>query len=147
MKKIAIVTATAFAMLVLPANAKHKDRGVKDELTKTECGACHMPFQPRFLPAISWTTMMSDLANHFGEDASLDEESRLKIQAYLVENARKKEFKKVKDGVQPLRITEIRWFVREHRGEVSKRAMEKAGTMSNCAACHSGAERGQYDDD
>ncbi len=147
MKKTLVMTAMIAAMALTPANTWSKNRGVKDELTKTECGACHMVFQPRFLPAVSWTNIMSDLGNHFGEDATLDEETRIKIEAYLVKKARKKEFKKVIDGKQPIRITEIRWFKREHRREVSKRAMKRAGTMSNCVACHKGAERGQYDDD
>ena len=146
MKNIVILTAAVFALVILPASAKHKDRGVRDELTRTECGACHMVFQPRFLPAISWSTMMSGLANHFGEDASIDDVSKTKILAYLVKNARKKKFK-TRNGKQPLRISQLRCFVSEHRGEVSKRSLAKAGTLANCASCHQGADRGQYDDD
>ena len=147
MKNTLVMSAMIAAMALTPANSWSRDRVVKDELTKTECGACHMVFQPRFLPAVSWISIMSDLSNHFGEDASLDEESTAKIQAYLVDNARKNEFKYIGDGTQPIRITDIRWFKRTHRYEVSKRARKRAGTMSNCTACHRGAERGYYEDD
>ncbi len=57
---------------------------VGDEITKKECGACHMAYGPINLLGESWTILMSDLANHFGEDASLDEQTRKHIEAYLV---------------------------------------------------------------
>ncbi len=60
---------------------------VTDPLTRTECSACHMAYPAALLPARSWTALMADLPNHFGEDASLDEASRGQIESYLVANA------------------------------------------------------------
>src|SRR5512145_3377199 len=37
-----------------------------------ECGACHIAYPPRFLPAESWREIMIGLDDHFGSDASLD---------------------------------------------------------------------------
>ncbi len=154
MKKTIILSTTAFiaigiiALGTMQVFASENERvpPVRDKLVQKECGACHMAFQPAFLPARSWQKMMSELDNHFGEDASLDAETAKKIEDYLVKNAGRKRWL---DGwgTPPQRISELRWFKSEHRGEVSPRAMKKAGTMANCKACHLSAEQGNYDDD
>ncbi|NQV48154.1 MAG: cytochrome C [Rhodospirillaceae bacterium] len=98
-----------------------------DAVTVNECGACHAPYGPRFLPAYSWNKIMGDLGNHFGEDASLDEASRKHILAYMVG----------KNSIDiPIRITERTWFVRIHKKSVSQADRAAAGKMSNCQACH-----------
>ncbi|EGJ20481.1 DHC, diheme cytochrome c precursor [Cereibacter sphaeroides WS8N] len=125
---------------------------VTDPLTKTECSACHMAYPAALLPARSWTALMADLPNHFGEDASLDEASRGQIESYLVANAADstgagRALRGLVQTDTPLRISELPWFKRKHADEVSPRMLEKARSMSNCAACHTGAERGLFDDD
>ena len=118
---------------------------VRDKVVKEECGACHMAYPAGFLPAESWKTIMGSLDNHFGGDASLDDQTVQHITDYLVKNAsRRIRFKK---GHPPLRISKLRWFVRKHKREVSRRARKRAGTMSNCTACHRGASKGYFDDD
>lgn len=101
---------------------------INDQITARECGDCHQPYGADALPQGAWRKIMTDLPNHFGEDASLDEQTRAHIENYLVRNAR--------PGDGPLRITEQSWFAGEHRGEVSQRAIQRAGSMANCAACH-----------
>jgi len=118
---------------------------VTDKVVKEECSACHMAYPAGFLPAESWKTIMGNLDNHFGGDASLDDQTVQHITDYLVKNAsRRIRFKK---GQPPLRISKLRWFVRQHKWEVSRRAKKRAGTMSNCTACHSGADKGYFGDD
>ena len=75
-------------IITLPVHAD-SDRfpPVTNDLTKKECGACHMTFQPQLLPERSWKAIMDDLGNHFGEDASLDNDSAHHIEGYLVSNA------------------------------------------------------------
>ncbi len=142
MKKI-LLAAVAFSLLPVMASAGDDNyRPIRDETVKKECGACHLAFQPGLLPASSWKAIMGGLGDHFGEDASLDEETARHITDYLMRNSGRD-----KRGKAPLRITELRWFVHEHKKEVSARAMKKAGTMANCAACHRGADKGYYDDD
>lgn len=108
---------------------------------KTECGACHVAFPPRFLPAESWRAMMSGLDKHFGTDASLDAPATAEIGAFLEKNAGRKG----RAGKLLLRITETRWFQREH-DEVSASDWKnpKVKTPANCAACHIQAESGNY---
>ncbi len=101
-----------------------------DPLTLQECGDCHTAFNPRFLRAYAWQKIMSNLDNHFGEDASLDEEVRLKIEKYLIYNAGRP--RKIN-----IRISEFKWFKREHNlRRISKKMMANAGKFSNCTACH-----------
>ena len=54
----------------------------------------------------------------------------------------------VDPATAPLRITELPRWVREHR-EVSQREWNSAKVKSkaNCAACHTGAKQGYFDED
>jgi len=118
---------------------------VTDATTKTECSDCHIAYAPGFLPTRSWKAIMANLGDHFGEDASLDPATTDAIQAYLVANS-SDEWGKATEGT-PMRISELPWFKQEHGREVSKKALARAKSMSNCGACHQGAERGNFEDD
>ncbi len=128
---------------------------VTNELTKQECGDCHMAFQPAFLPARSWAKMMDGLADHFGDDASIAPDKAAAIKAYLMQNAgdtggrglARKYMRWVKPDGVPQRITENPAFLREHdfRPEVWQRP--EVLVKSNCPACHKAAEQGWYEDD
>lgn len=100
---------------------------------KSECGSCHVAYPPRLLPSASWRQLMAQLDRHFGTDASLDAKAQDEIGRYLAAHAGRRA---PPPGAEP-RITETRWFRKEH-GAVKNPA--------NCAACHAGAERGNYDD-
>ena len=129
---------------------------VKDPTVQKECSACHLAFPAQFLPQRSWQAIMSDLPNHFGEDASLPAETVATIQDYLVANAAdanparagKGVMRGIKDTDTPLRITELPWWKRAH-GEVSPKRFtsDKIKSASNCAACHTGAAKGYFGDD
>ena len=126
---------------------------VTDELTKKECGDCHMAFQPAFLPARSWARIMDNLQDHFGEDASLPEDKVKHIKAYLMANAADKRWRsKMMRGVRkdwtPLRISELPYWKHEH-DEVSPAAWKdpRVKSKANCKACHKRADRGIYDDE
>jgi hypothetical protein len=129
---------------------------VKDSLVLKECGACHMAFQPAFLPARSWNRMMDGLAEHFGEDASLPADKAKAIRDYygahagdVVPQGRARAYMRwVAPGGTPQRITENPDFLRKH-DRIAERVWKdpKVVTKSNCLACHRGAEQGWYDDD
>jgi hypothetical protein len=126
---------------------------VRDAVVQKECGACHMAFQPGFLPARSWNRMMGELADHFGEDVSLPDDQVRIIRDYLIANAgdvvnqgrARKYMQWVAPGGTPLRITENPDFLRKHRFADSVWKDPKVMTKSNCLACHSGADRGLYE--
>lgn len=126
---------------------------VTEATVRKECGACHMAFQPGFLPARSWDRIIDGLADHFGEDASMPADTTAIIRRYLLANAgdvvdrgRARKFMRwVAPGGAPLRITENPDFLRKHRFAASVWSDPKVLTKSNCLACHSGAERGVYE--
>jgi hypothetical protein len=117
---------------------------VRDALTQAECGACHMAFPAGLLPARSWQTVMKDLGNHFGEDASLAPDATAAIEAYLIDNAAPGW---AFDGT-PMRVTETSYWRREHAGEVPDWAWRdpRVKSKANCEACHPGAGRGVFED-
>lgn len=139
------ILAAALILAVAPAFAgDHSVPPVRDALTRKECGECHLAFQPALLPAESWRRMMANLSDHFGDNATLPPDKAKAIEAYLVANARNG----WRDSAAAARITETRWFVHEHR-KIPERVWTRPDilTLSNCAACHKGAEQGLYDDD
>ncbi len=123
---VALGLAAAFSAR---AEEAERLRSAADPVVAEECGACHMAYRARWLSADSWRRIMADLGNHFGEDASLDPETRDRITEYLVANAGKASRK-------GLRITETRWWKHEHGREVSDSQWARAGSPANCGGCH-----------
>lgn len=141
---LAVAVALA-AVLLLAQHAIASDRAapsVSNPTWQAECGSCHLAYPPRLLPAASWRALMDDLGRHFGTDASVDPATATTIRAFLETNAGRA---RSPGDEATLRITQTRWFVREHR-EVAARTWHGASVRSaaNCAACHTGAEAGRF---
>jgi hypothetical protein len=162
MKKLVVASVLAAALAGFPimmkqaaADDDERVAPVKDPVVIKECGACHMVFQPVFLPARSWRKMMAGLKDHFGENAELDEATAKRIGDYLAANAGDSSGGHALRGLAasdtPLRISETPWFVRKHEkhGRISPPALQraKAKSKSDCAACHPDASKGYYEDD
>jgi len=127
---------------------------VSDPAYTENCGACHFAYQPGLLPSGSWEKILEGLSDHFGEPIELDSESAKTISAYLRANSAnyssgKLSLKIIKSlGKQaPLRITEVPYIQLEHH-EIQQNVLnrESIGSLSNCAACHTSAEKGIYGD-
>jgi Dihaem cytochrome c len=115
---------------------------VTNELAKKECGACHMAYQPALLPAQSWQTIFGDLANHFGDNASLADSAREEIAAYYLANAGEA------GGTASSRITESGWWLDEHDDiKASRWSTTEVKFKGNCIACHKAADQGSYEDE
>lgn len=120
---------------------------------KTECSSCHMLYHPGLLPERSWKRVMAGLDKHFGENASLDTATRDEIANFLVLNSADKQDNRrsnriaqsIPASVAPLRISETRYFTSKH-DEVSASTFKRKsiGSAANCAACHKGAEKGDF---
>lgn len=137
------------ALLATPAFAEDDFmQPVTDPLTQEECSACHMAYPAGFLPKASWNAILDTLGDHFGEDASLPADSVAQIRAYLT-GAAPQNVRGVDNAAPILRISELGWFKREHGSRTQARAENNPaiGLMSNCAACHRGAEQGWFEDD
>lgn len=155
LRGISFVVALAAAAPLAAVSARAEGQmfpPVDDPMVKTECSACHMAFPAGMLPARSWQAITGDLANHFGEDASLDAASVTAITDWLTANAAKpgsRVMRGIADTETPLRITETAWWTRAHQGEVNPAWFKdpKVGSKANCVACHGkGAEQGYFGD-
>jgi hypothetical protein len=122
--------AIVLALAALPAVADDV-RVPPNPAYQAECGSCHVAYPPQLLPAASWRQLMAGLDKHFGSDASLEPALGKEIEQFLAAHAGRRR------GGTELRITETRWFRKEH-GEVKSPA--------DCGACHAGAEKGIYED-
>lgn len=125
------------------AHADGKRFSLDNPVYKAECGSCHVPYPPALLSAASWQGVLSDLAKHFGSDASVDAQQLAELRKYLEQNAGRG--RRV-DATQPaLRITETAWFRHEH-DEVPAAIWKSAAVKSpaNCPACHTAAATGDY---
>jgi hypothetical protein len=117
-----------------------------------ECGSCHMAYPPQLLPPPSWVSIMNNLDDHFGENAEVDDQTRMQLQGYLAEVSGTMNYRKLFRNLGnrlPTRITKLPYFIRKH-DEIPARYVEgnvKVGSFSQCNACHRGAERGNFDED
>ncbi|GEP56783.1 cytochrome C [Reyranella soli] len=145
---LGVVLMTAF-----PAIADDRVPPVTDPVVIKECGSCHMPFQPVFLPARSWRALLHGLGDHFGEDATLPPETVDIIRAYMTANAGdvigqgagRKFMRWVAPNGTPKRITENPVFLKEHNFPESVWKDPKVVTKSNCLACHPAATNGRFE--
>jgi len=125
-----------------------------NDVYESECGDCHSPFHPSLLSSDSWTKMMLDLENHFGDDATLgDDATAVEITAYLTKYGGDKwdteaanRFRVV-DPKAPFQITATPYWIRKHKDvnpEFFK--LKKVGVKSNCGGCHTDHYSGSFDD-
>jgi hypothetical protein len=154
--RIVLLLCVAVVMAVSAARGE-RVTPVTDAVVKQECGSCHMVFPPQFLPQRSWQKLIETLADHFGENASLDEAQRQVVLDYLLANAAdspkagregQKFARSIAAGQTPLRITETPRWIKEHREVRAERWQSpEVKSKANCLACHKQAEQGIYEDE
>ena len=144
---------TMLALLILSASMRARDEKVSPinhALTQEECSACHLAFSAAMLSSKSWTRLMSSLESHFGEDASLDEDSVIEIGNYLNSNSADSSwignrFSRGQIHDWPIRITETDHWLREHKNQSFQNALNSDDiNQSDCVACHDNAANGDY---
>jgi hypothetical protein len=127
---------------------------VENTLYEQECSSCHFAYPAGLLPEQSWRKIMSNLDDHFGENAELVEADRKAIEDYLVNNSAghsdfrrsKKIMRSLSSSAVPLRITELPYFKHEH-DEIPSRLVKdnpKVGSFSQCDSCHRDAKSGYF---
>lgn len=131
---------------------------------KTECAACHLAYPPGMLPAAAWQRVLSNLPHHYGAtDASLDPATVKALSIWLSANSAKasnatnatnasnasnaSNDSRLRGAPPDDRITRSPWFIRQH-DEVPAAAWKRTSikSASNCAACHGGAEQGDFNE-
>ena len=139
-------------------DGKHSHNAVRPDsnpVYKAQCGSCHLAYPPELLPESSWLKLLEGIDDHFEESVELDADSQNTIKSHLISNSADhsstKQAAKIMNCLNnstPLRITEIPYIIKEHHKINPETFTRKAiGSFSNCAACHTGAEEGNYDDD
>ncbi|RXJ68436.1 cytochrome C [Halarcobacter ebronensis] len=110
---------------------------------------------PHTLPKKSWEILMSDLKNHFGDDASLKEEDRENILYFLLENSAENSTKEISvkvlnsiENKDIIAITQTPFWKNEHKN-IKKEVFEhpQIKSKANCKACHSDIEKGLIEDE
>ncbi|MBB5510455.1 diheme cytochrome c [Paraburkholderia atlantica] len=112
---------------------------------RQECATCHIAYPPGMLPPASWQRILGNLSHHFGSDASLDADSVHQISTWLT--AHSSGNADARAAPPEDRITRSTWFQHEHAEvppSVWKRPAVKSA--SNCAACHTRADQGNFDE-
>jgi hypothetical protein len=119
-----------------------------------ECGACHFPYQPGFLPERSWRQIMSTLDRHFGENAEIKVSEREAVLTYLAagaadkaSNARSREvMTSLQASEVPLRVTGVLYVGGIHGGFLNPKFLgtPRVKTLADCAVCHPRAADGRY---
>jgi cytochrome b len=115
------------------------------------CDGCHMAYPPELLPARSWVAIVATLAEHFGEDASLDAEQTGAVAAYLRANAAERwdtlaaHLFRPADPTRPTMISATPGWRQVHRRIPAATFAAKAvGSASACDACHRDAASGRF---
>ncbi len=122
-----------------------------------ECGSCHIAYPPYLLPKRSWVAMMGNLKNHFGDDASLDEKSRVEILNFLVKNSSENSTHqvalKISKSIESekftiIAMTKTAYWKAKHKHIDSKVFLSQdVKNRANCAACHKDIEKGMMEND
>jgi hypothetical protein len=135
------------AVLAVPAARAHQPDIPTDIPPEyaAECGSCHAPYLPALLSEADWRDIMSSLDKHYGDNASLGEETRQKVEAFLVRNA-EPHWKAHFPSGDPPRITSTIWW-RVHHVPLPDHiwADKRVGGRANCAACHMKADKYLFD--
>ncbi|UHD18500.1 diheme cytochrome c [Thiocapsa bogorovii] len=132
---------------------------VVNAIYNAECGSCHMAYQPGLLPPRAWAEIVTPtaLANHYGDDASLTEDLRTEISAFLGASSAdlalqgdplRLDASGSNTGRALPRISATANFKNEH-DEIPSRLVAgnpEVGSFSKCNACHRGATEGNYNE-
>ena len=114
---------------------------------KQECGSCHIAYAPFLLPKVAWDSMMSDLENHFGDDASLEEDAHTAILGFLEKYSSldTKFSHKIARDSTILAISQTPYWEDAHRKLNPKIFKTEAiKSKANCQTCHKDAESGIF---
>jgi len=89
MSRFLIAAFTIFSMgAATLAVADDRFPPIANETLRSECGECHIAYQPQMLPQRSWRKLIDALPGHFEEELSLDDEAKQQVLRYLLDTRR-----------------------------------------------------------
>ncbi|WP_170126750.1 cytochrome b/b6 domain-containing protein [Helicobacter brantae] len=117
-------------------------------LYQKECGSCHIAYAPYLLPKEAWGKMMSDLENHFGDDASVESDTQKELAQFLEDNSQRDTYiadRLSKERGDYLAFSQTQLFAKIHKKIPQKVFKSKEiKSRANCQSCHKDAERGYF---
>lgn len=127
---------------------------VDNQLYIKECGSCHFAYQAGLLPSSSWNKIMSNLGNHYNNDASISATNLQTLTKYLNDNSAEKnmQYKRsnrivssLASGQIPDSISTTPYIIKKH-SEIRKNLITQPEVkgLFNCIACHKTADKGNY---
>ena len=127
---------------------------IDNQLYIKECGSCHFAYQPGLLPSSSWNKIMSNLENHYNNDASISSANLQTLTKYLNDNSAEKnmQYKRsnrivssLASGQIPDSISTTPYMIKKH-SEIRKNLITQPEVkgLFNCIACHKTADKGNY---
>src|SRR5574344_1429256 len=154
MKKIALLSLATCCLFAGKMDVTIKP--VDNTIYEKECGNCHFAYPAGLLPSSSWNKMMSNLDKHFGDDATVDEETFQTLVSYLNENSAEKSmnYKRSRkivenlNGTIPDSISKIPYIKKKHK-EIKENVItqKEVKGLFNCTACHKNAEKGIFSEE
>ncbi len=151
---LAIIAAFLYILnrdnFILKSHALKVDYSSQNAVFAKECGSCHMLYPPFLLPKKSWEIMMANLENHFGDDASIDEEANQNILNFLLANSAQMNSNKTAFNIlkyakndQNIAITKNEYWIKKHRKIDEKVFLrDDIKSKANCTACHKDIQNG-----
>lgn len=135
---------------IIQNHSRSVDYAAMNQNFANECGSCHAIYPPFLLPKQSWTLMMGDLENHFGDDASIETEQNEEITNFLRNNSAEHFDTKVAQKIiaeqkdpNNIAITKNKYWIKSHATISAKTfAQPSIKSKANCFACHKQLEQG-----
>ena len=119
-----------------------------------ECGSCHFPHQPGWLPERSWRGIMGTLGRHFGESITITAPARDDVLRYLAGNSADAQqslrsvqvVASIRPGDTPAAISQVPYIAGIHGGllDAAFNPQPNAKSLANCSACHVRAKAGDF---
>jgi len=152
-----VAVALAGAVAMTPAFGAGKwVIAVTDPVYMKECGSCHIAYSPQLLPARSWMRVMGNLADHFGESATVDAATQKRILDYLTAHSAESGsneqsvqiMRSLRTDEAPLRITQVPYIAGLHAAALEdlRGGTPRPHTLAECGVCHYNVETGNYTD-
>lgn len=125
-----------------------------NKLYNEECGSCHFAYQPGLLPKRSWRKIMTNLEDHYGDNAELDSLDQQVLLDYVIDNSAdnapyrrsRKIMRSMVSSFIPERIINIPYIKRKHK-DIPNRFIQgnkEIQSMSQCEKCHQTIESGSF---
>ena len=160
MKRFLMMLAglAALTVYVIPdAKAQRLKRDVGPNTNpayEKQCGSCHFPHQPGWLPERSWSSLMGSLGRHFGESLAMSATERDDILRYLAGNSADAQqslrsvqvIASIKPGETPASVSQVPYVAGIHGGVLDPAFNPQPGgkSIANCNSCHLRAKAGDF---